>query len=169
MTEQEAVAQMVDLIRDIVDDKVNTHSDYTSAEISAELIRLHPAVVDAWVLSQREGLLRGWVSGLLGRWRRSVQRTVKLKSAISLQKEGSSLMAVGYIINDQNARRQLGDMTSEDHLYVADQYQKRWNENRMRDALHRNLARSLAPGQVTSDVWTEEQLRKLFDELGGAE
>lgn len=78
-------------------------------------------------------------------------------------------MAVGYIINDQNARRQLGDMTSEDHLYVADQYRKRWNENRMRDALHRNLARSLAPGQVTSDVWTEEQLRKLFDELGGAE
>ena len=61
-------------------------------------------------------------------------------------------------------RKRLEDMDRNDCLYVASYFDDKAKDARMKAAVHRAIAKRLTGGKTVKDVFTEEQLRRLFGE-----
>lgn len=69
------------------------------------------------------------------------------------------------VVNEDNLRRQIGDMTKTDHLFVAQQHVKRSNAALFEAAFHKAIAKRIPAGQVTSDVLSEEEFLQLRESI----
>lgn len=72
-----------------------------------------------------------------------------------------SVFAERLVINEKNVSRPIGQMTREDHMYVAGQHHMRAKAALFEKAFHEAIAERIPKGGVTSDVLTEEQYFKI--------
>lgn len=68
-------------------------------------------------------------------------------------------------VNDSNLRKRVRDMTRNDHLYVADQYQMTEHTARLEAAFHRAIAKQIPPGSTTEDVMDEITYLRLHESI----
>lgn len=69
-----------------------------------------------------------------------------------------------YVIDDDDTRRHLGDMTGTDHLYVAQDYEASGQRDLMLAAFHRQVAKKLG-NRRTAEVFTEAAYTELLDSV----
>lgn len=80
--------------------------------------------------------------------------------------EMSVFARVRFVVDEKNTRRALGDMTAEDHLYVAGRYETSGNRQLMLAAFHRAVAKRIGK-RTTAEAMTEAQFQKLEDSILG--
>lgn len=68
---------------------------------------------------------------------------------------------VVYVVNDEDLRRPVADMTGADHLYVASGYALSAKQSLMEEAFHRAVAKKVG-GKRTSEVFTTEQYESMY-------
>jgi hypothetical protein len=68
-----------------------------------------------------------------------------------------------FAINELNARRPLGEMTIEDHIWVASTHSEKSKTYAMEAAWHRAVAEKMrkAGAEMTKELWTEEEYWKM--------
>lgn len=72
-----------------------------------------------------------------------------------------SLFDERFVVNQDNVRRRLGDMTAADHLFVAGEHTRRANTAKLEAAFHRAIAKRIPEGQTTKDVLDEEEYERM--------
>lgn len=97
---------------------------------------------------------------------RSKARVSAFTDKVKAMAEGErGLFETSYVVADDNTRRRLGDMTAHDHRYVARSYQDDSRRSSALAALHLAVARKLAAGQVTADVFGEDAYSELMRQV----
>jgi hypothetical protein len=74
------------------------------------------------------------------------------------------VFAQRFVVNHQNMWKLLGEMTAEDHRYVADQYAATGKRAQMEAAFHRAVAKHIG-NRRTDEVYTTEQFVQLRQQL----
>jgi hypothetical protein len=71
-----------------------------------------------------------------------------------------------YVVNDENLRLKLADMTGSDHRYVASRYGDTAKRAASLEAFHQAVAKHVGDRR-TGDVYTSEQLVMMYRSLVG--
>lgn len=79
--------------------------------------------------------------------------------------EPLSLFSQRLVVSPDNVARKIGDMTRADHLYVAERHEARARSALLEQAFHRAVADRIPEGGVTSDVFSEDTYRQLYESL----
>lgn len=76
-----------------------------------------------------------------------------------------------FIVTDDNLRRPIGDMTPDDNLYVATQYERTVRQAERDRAFFQRMAKEIKNrhGQVVRDVFTEEEWLRVYQGVTGRE
>lgn len=77
-------------------------------------------------------------------------------------------LTVPFTVAD-GTRRQLGEMSRDDVLFVADSYGARARENKMTEAFLRAIARKVAKGGAVRDYFSDEALSTMWASLTSAD
>lgn len=72
-----------------------------------------------------------------------------------------SIFEVRYVVDGENTRRRMADMTGPDHLFVANNYESTAKQAKLKSAFHRAIAKKVG-GRRTSDVFTAEQVQAMY-------
>lgn len=70
-----------------------------------------------------------------------------------------------FVVNSDNLRRIVADMTREDHTFVANRYNQRSEQQKAEAAFHKVIADRIGSGQTTSDVMDEDTYQRLHDSI----
>ncbi len=120
-------------------------------------------VVQEWIGEHSRLILTGWVSDIL-RWDRINERKRSpLAEVIERAASGLSLYDLSYPVNDDDDRKQLGEMKGRDHLYVSESYKNQSRVASVYSDLHKHLYATVG-NKLTRNVYTETDLRHLFAE-----
>lgn len=157
-----------------VDARKPTAGDYVLAVHAAKLVN------EMWEVDP--DLLYGWlglnaihfVTQVLGDQERSDRGRSNLDAPRSAfagaakrfkdgDKEALKPFDFRFVVSGNNVRRRLGDMTKADHLFVADEHEKRSNAARFEEAFHRAIAKRIPDGKTTEDVLSEEEYLRFRD------
>lgn len=152
-----------DIVAPIVAEELRTHLLETDADL-----------LDGWLRANAVHFLTRAI-GDRDRRERTAARTrgdarrfrAASNAAAAGDSEALSMFAtVRYVVDDEETRRLLGDMTGADHLFVANGYRESAAKARMLEAFHRAVAKKVGK-RKTSDVFTEAQYQKLYDSITG--
>lgn len=72
--------------------------------------------------------------------------------------------AFEYVIDEQNTRRTVANMTAADCRFVAEQYERTAREAKLESAFHRAVAKKIGVQRV-GDVFTEEQYLEMYQSV----
>lgn len=78
-----------------------------------------------------------------------------------------SVFASVFVVNEENLRRRVADMTGEDHVFVADRYQSSGNRDLMLAAFHRQVGKKVG-FKRTEDVLDEATYLSLLESVDHA-
>jgi hypothetical protein len=167
------LAEMADAIA-----KVTSAGDFVAPVVAeklhAHLLETDPDLLDGWLRASAVHFLTRAI-GDRDRRERTAARTradarqfrKASEAAEAGDDEGLSVFAtVRYVVDGDETRRALGDMTGADHLFVADGYRESASRARMLEAFHRAVAKRVGK-RKTSDVFTEAEYQKLYDSITG--
>lgn len=139
----------------------------SAREVAEKLIANQSDLVDEWVAIHRAALL----TQFLGQhWRsqvarvRSQARSGAFASALEALGEGDEEPLRPFLVPvavEGGRRVAIGDMTGDDHRFVAGRYKRYAVENQMMSAFHEAVAKKVG-GRKTSEVFTEEAYQKLL-------
>ena len=135
---------------------------YTTTDIAEEITKKNSDLVGRWLEENTFVLLTSFISDRL-RHERGNRRTIAEREAVV-----SRMYERSFVITLDSRRRNLGAMTKEDHLFVADRYADDIQRFRFHEDIHRLIAKKLN-GKRTDEVFTEEQLESLFGQLDESE
>lgn len=79
--------------------------------------------------------------------------------------EAMSIFRERLVVNAENLRRPIGDMTKDDHLFVAADHVKRSEAALFEASFHRAIAKKIPVGKTTKDVLSEEEYVRLRDSI----
>lgn len=143
-------------------------------KLHADLLETDPDLLDGWLRACAVHFLTRAI-GDRDRRERTAARTrgearrfrAATEAAVGGDDAPLSLFAtVRYVVDENETRRVLGDMTGTDHLFVADGYRESAAKARMLEAFHRAVARKVGK-RKTSDVFTEAEYQRLYDSITG--
>lgn len=80
---------------------------------------------------------------------------------VSVLSGEKSIFDTKMCVSDENTWKRLGDMMSEDHLYVANKYEQSGRRDLMFAEFHRVLARRVR-GRRTEEVLKEEEIENIY-------
>lgn len=139
-------------------------------KLHAGMLENDPDLLDGWLHAMAVQTLRQEI-GLRARSERTVARrragALSFASAAGdaeLSGDPSRLLGlfrVNHVVDAQDTRKRAADMTGEEHLFVAEDYQRSANTARMLAAFHRAVAKKVGRKR-TSDVLTEEQYEQMY-------
>jgi hypothetical protein len=152
-------------------------ADYIAGVVAAELV--------AWLDANDPDLLVGWLRemapslltdviglrarGLRARAQRHASASAFAEAAARFEStndaECLSVFRVTCVVSEDNLRRAVGDMTRDDHLFVASTYDRTAATAQMEAAFHRAVAKRLTKGQRTSDAMDEDTYLRLRDSI----
>lgn len=136
----------------------------------------YPDVLKAWH-QEREVI---WISQAIGLRDRSERGKARRRARArqfheaseSFERDGDyealNPFTVRYVVNDDNARKQVGDMTGVDHRFVASQYERSAKQDQMLAAFHHAVAKKIGRKR-TRDVLTPEQYEALYRSIVGGD
>lgn len=82
-------------------------------------------------------------------------------AAASEDEAVTAFLDVRYVVDDENTRRRLREMTRDDLEFAAADYDERAKANAFESAFLRAVAKRVTRGRVVGDVFTDDQLRAL--------
>ncbi len=175
MTGRDYVSEM----RAIVDAET-AHGAYISRAVAAtvvEKLRVNDVeLLDGWLYQQAEQFVWQMINDR-DRSTRSHARQTSGRSTFAddakKHAEGNSVplvrwLTVPFAVAD-GTRKQLGTMTAEDLLFVADTYDARAVQNRMTAAFMRAIARKVEKDKVTADFFTDKALDVMWRSITGGQ
>lgn len=143
-------------------------------KLHARLLEADPDLLDGWLRAGAVHFLTRAIGDRDRRERtaartRGEARRFRTASDAAEVGEGEALsmfVTVRYVVDDDETRRVLGDMTGADHLFVADGYRESAAKARMLEAFHRAVAKRVGK-RKTSDAFSEAEYQKLYDSITG--
>lgn len=140
---------------------------HTTGAIYDRLEAEYPHLVDAFVQTQRRELMCQAIRMMLGANRRGAIRRSVFSKTIEARAAGVDLFATEYPVNDMEERKPLRIMTKREVLYAAEHYERREQDNALRKALLRQIARKMKTSQKVEDAYTEEEITRVFRSVFG--
>lgn len=130
------------------------------------------------------GLLAGWLDlhagDIIGDYVRSRCNSIRARSRTAIPRRAFAEaverftanndpvvfdpFAAVYVVNNDNLRRRVADMTSADHLFVADRYADDKNTAAMLEAFHRAVAKKIGTLR-TADVFSPDQYLEMYQSI----
>lgn len=145
-----------------------------AADLADKLIANDPALLAGWLWQRAQTVL----SDVLARRSnssRSAARAMAPRHAFAQAAEAydrtgdpSQLRALQaeYVVNRENLRRRVADMTGADHLFVANTYMLTSKRASMLAAFHRAVAKKVGDRR-TAEVFSEEQYLAMYRSIVG--
>lgn len=173
-------------VLDFVTEHIPDH-DFTVSEVAdeciSELAEDNPELLSEFMDEMVGDWMRGYLRSLLSSRRqqfRAQSLGTQWRDALGKLAEGdpeplrkmSPFKTLDFVVDTNNTRRYLGDMTGTDHEFVADRYEDSAKRDQMKATFHRSIAKqvkSKGENAKTSDVLTEQEYVEMFRNLVGAE
>lgn len=158
----------------LVDARLADKTDVVAAALAADLLTTaDPGLIDGWLRAHRAAILTSFIRHRANSFR-SQQRHRALSKAFGEAAAGfanGDTEAMGsfearYIVDEQETRRRVADMTGADHRFVAHSYEETAKGARMLAAFHRAVAKRCG-ARCTGDVFSEEEYDALLASLTG--
>lgn len=139
------------------------------AGVEAEKFLAHieesaPTLLADWLHENARRFLANDMREMMGRERRQAVARAKARAfgkAAADEPEILAHFAVVYVVDEDDTRRRVADMTGADHRFVASEYEASAKNDRMLAAFHRAVAKKVN-GHKTSEVLTEEQYDSIL-------
>jgi hypothetical protein len=153
----------------IVADRIVTKLRTTDPELLSGWLDLHAASILRETIGRRDSAIRVQARNETSRRRFSeglnghVAQTMVTQAESDIQDDSKSPLrairwfTVPYVVDPQNQRKRLKDLSSEDLAFVEGEYEKREMENRMEKRFIQALATRVTTG-VVADHFTEKQI-----------
>lgn len=146
--------------------------DFVAAVVAekfvAQLREKQPGAVEDWLDRHCVALVTEQLTKRIGATRNRAAQQVKRKAFADAVEdddtEALSQFADWKVIDAENTRRKVADMTGADHAFVADAYGRSGRYDLMLEAFHKAVAKKVGKRR-TADVLTEEQYGSLFASL----
>jgi hypothetical protein len=162
----------------VLDEAISATDDpraIIAAKLRARLDESDPDLLAGWLHEKAEDILTEEL-GLRERVERSKNfRRVGARSFANAAKEAEDgqpealgTFALKFVVDEENNRRAIADMTGPDHLYVASRHASRANREQMLAAFHNAVAKKVGDKR-TADVMGEEQYEALYRSIVGPE
>lgn len=171
MPERNYVAEMNALCREAL-----AASDLPVPVVAEELARkVDPDLLAGWMQERvvdiiRQHLLQlGHVDRTTARRSAGPRAFAAAAEAFAAGEETAfgSRFTAWHRVDDKGTRRQVGDMTGEDHLFVAENYQQESTYTGLLARVHRRIGRKLGD-RKTSEVYSEQEYAALFGKRAGS-
>lgn len=169
-------------VLDFVQNHIPEH-DFTVSEVADECLadladdqpELLSEFMDEMVADWMRDYLRSLLASRRARFRAQAVGS-QWRDALGKLAEGdpgplrrmSPFRNLDFVVDDNNTRRFLGDMTGNDHEFVATRYEDSAKRDQMKSVFHRTIAKRVG-GRKTSDVLAEEEYVEMYRNLVGAE
>lgn len=160
-------------LAEIIDARLaDTSGDFVPAvvasKLAAELREKDPAALTLWLDEHAERFLTDEISRRLSSTRATAARQAKARAFADAgdDVELVAQFAVVHVVADDFTRRRVGDMTGDDHRYVASAYGASGRYDLMCEAFHLAVARKVGKKR-TADVLTEDQYSEMFASIAG--
>lgn len=168
-----------------VNEYLDKHADegVVSAEAAAELITMYPKLVNGWLMARAPAILTEYVT-TVSRSRGARLSLSKLQSRFaSFAAQHTAALASGNTAaahqsasefflfhevheGERKVRKPLYSLDATQVSEVSARYTQRAEENRFKAAVMDRIAEKVAeagPGKVVGDLWTPDQIDKLFN------
>lgn len=134
-------------------------------KLHARLAEKDPDLLDGWLRAHAVHFLTDAI-GAKDRSERAVTRRRAGArdfdaAARSGDRESLSTFAVRLVVDEDETRRPIGQMTGRDHLFVADGYGRTAKKAAMLEAFHRAVAKKVGKRR-TADVFSETQYQQMY-------
>ena len=152
-------------------------SEYVPAVVAAELVDYltehDPDLLDGWLREMATALLTDVIGvkarAARARSQRHASASAFAEAAARFDATGDaeplSVFRVTCVVSEDNLRRAIGDMTRDDHLYVAESYASSAATAAMEAAFHKAIAKRLTGGKRTSDVMDEATYLRIRESI----
>lgn len=166
-------ARMTELVTEICHRDGDITPVVEAQDLVDKLRRDDPEFLTLWLLDHASAILADQIRGVLRARRTSARHSARAGSfAVSARKFKATgdvaalgrWMDVRYVIDDLNNQRRLGDMRSDDLMWVANRTESRANNELLEAAFHRALAAKLDNKKV-SEVFTEDQIDRMYQSM----
>ncbi|TDB86479.1 hypothetical protein E1264_17940 [Actinomadura sp. KC216] len=140
-------------------------------KLHARLLEKDPDLLEGWLRESAVHFLTREI-GDRDRRQRTAARTRGearrfRQAAESGDREAISIFAtVRYVVDEDETRRPLGEMTGTDHLFVAAQYGRSAAKAQMLQAFHRAVAKKVGK-RKTAEVFAEAEYDRLYRSITG--
>ena len=143
-----------------------------SAEIVEELRSSDPDLLSGWLDVRAEVILTDFI-GTRDRTQRA--KAVRQRAAVEFNSAAEKLAAGDpepmrvfrerLVVSADNLRRPIGDMTKDDHLFVASEHTRRSEAALLEASFHKAIAKKIPAGKTTKDVMSEEDYVRIRDSI----
>lgn len=141
-------------------------------KLLAGLQESDPDLLDGWLHASAAHFLTMAIGATDRRERTLFRRRSSARRFSEVTKSGDaaalSTFAVRLVIDDDNTRRPIGQMTGADHRYVAGEYGRSAATARMLQAFHVAVAKKIGK-RKTVEVFSEDQYEQMYRSLVGPE
>lgn len=142
----------------LVDDIAAAQESFKTGDVTMVLLEEHGDIVARWLEECRTLLVTDFV-------RDHLRKTRHLHHDKQSNDSGGSIFAMAYPVSGDNVWKPLGLMNKDDHLFVANVARRDAAAFKLKEELHRLIAKKLGKSKVTQDVFTEEQMESLFGQF----
>lgn len=152
--------------------------DYTAPLVAADLVdRLRaedPDLLTGWLELKAAVFLADAVARRSNGRRQAARvaqpRRAFAEAARSFADTGDAAVlrpfAAEYVVDAENTRRTVAQMTGTDHLFVADRYEDTEKRAKLEKLFHRAVAMKVG-NRLTTEVFSEEQYAAMYQSLTG--
>lgn len=142
--------------------------------IVEKLTATDPELLIGWLRVHAVSLVREAITRIDRSTRASARLTAgarRFSAAVDAAEDGDteqlvSFLDCAYVVDEDDSRKRLGEMTAADLRFVADSYDRRAAENAMNATFMRALAKKVGKGRV-SDHFTDEQVAEMWLSISG--
>lgn len=127
----------------------------------------HPEVLSAWLAEQELRAIHRAIIDHDRADRTRVRNRAVSRAFAERYPEELSAFDIRFVVDEENLRKRVADMTGADHAFVADRYQASANRELMLCEFHRAVATKVGKRR-TADVLDVEQYESLQRSITGA-
>lgn len=142
-----------------------------SVEASKLVVRLaetDPDLLRGWLATNAEQFMADALGARLRSKRAYVRRTSQARAFSVAAQSGDPTklkpFRVRHIVDDHHTQRAVGQMTGDDHVFVAQSYDLSAQTNQMLAAFHRAVARKVG-SRRTEEVMDEDTYLRLYESI----
>lgn len=139
-----------------------------AAKLHNDLLERDPDLLSGWLRMHAVAILADAMSQRI-RSRRGATRRYQAQArfsdaAQSGDRHRMSPFMVRHVVDDHHTSRPVGEMTGNDHLFVASEYDHSARSSAMLASFHRAVARRVGD-RKTREVLDEESYARLYDSI----
>lgn len=150
--------------------------DWTVSQVCEKTVafleEVEPELFAVWVremaLQTLQEFLRKRQASQRTKWRQHAKGRVFADRVAEFEADGDpehlSIFDQSYVVNAEQIRRRMADMTGADHLFVAKNYEQSAEKQAMLAAFHRKVAQMVGERR-TADVLDEETLERIYQSI----